>query len=314
MNVKMKHLLHAAALALSVSSAAIAAEPAQVRLTIATDSAGPRIEPEIYGHFVEHLGTGVYGGLWVGPESKIPNTRGWRNDLVEALRRIEVPVIRWPGGCFADDYDWCDGIGDPAKRPVRLNRWWGGVPETNRVGTHEFMDLVEMLDSQAYIAANMGSMSPRDASQWLEYMTSDSKSSLAEERRRNGRDRPWKVKYVGVGNESWGCGGNMRPEYQADLHNRYATYLQGTLRVASGDGQQNDHLVKVLRERSGAHMDAFTLHYSTTAGEWEDKGPATGFGADRWAKGLESALGIEKRIAAVSHIMDKHAPKRRVAL
>jgi len=311
--MKTRHLFHGAALALSVCAAAIAAEPADVRLTISTEAAGPRIEPEVYGHFVEHLGTGVYGGLWVGPESKIPNTRGWRNDVVEALRRIEVPVIRWPGGCFADDYDWRDGIGDPAKRPVRLNRWWGGVPETNRVGTHEFMDLVEMLGGEAYIAANMGSMSPRDASQWLEYMTSDSKSSLAEERRRNGRDRPWKVKYVGVGNESWGCGGNMRPEYQADLHNRYATYLQGTLRVASGDGQQNDHLVEVLMERSGTHMDAFTLHYYTTAGEWEDKGPATGFGADRWAKGLQSALGIEKRIVAVSSIMDKHDPKRRVA-
>lgn len=315
MKSTMKRLLPTAALALSIcTTVAIAAEPVQVRLTVSTEAAGPRIEPEVYGHFVEHLGTGVYGGLWVGPESKIPNTRGWRNDVVEALRRIEVPVIRWPGGCFADDYDWRDGIGDPAKRPVRLNRWWGGVPETNRVGTHEFMDLAEMLGSEAYIAANMGSMSPRDASQWLEYMTSDSKSSLAEERRRNGRDRPWKVKYMGVGNESWGCGGNMRPEYQADLHNRYATYLQGTQRVASGDGQQDDHLVEVLMERSGAHMDAFSMHYYTLAGPWEDKGPATGFGADRWAKGLQSALGIEKRIVAVSNIMDKHDPKKRVAL
>ena len=148
MKSTMKRLLPTAAMALSLcTTAAIAAEPAQVRLTVSTEAAGPRIEPEVYGHFVEHLGTGVYGGLWVGPESKIPNTRGLRNDVVEALRRLEVPVMRWPGGCFADDYDWRDGIGDPAKRPVRLNRWWGGVPETNRVGTHEFMDLAEMLGS-----------------------------------------------------------------------------------------------------------------------------------------------------------------------
>ncbi|WP_237052776.1 alpha-N-arabinofuranosidase [Marilutibacter chinensis] len=312
--MKMRHLLCAAMLAFSACIPAIAAEPVEAHLTVAKEVAGPRIEPEIYGHFVEHLGTGVYGGLWVGPESEIPNTRGWRNDVIEALRRIEVPVIRWPGGCFADDYDWRDGIGDPAKRPVRLNRWWGRVPESNRVGTHEFMDLVELLDSEAYIAANMGSMSPMDTSRWLEYMTSDSDSTLAKERRRNGRERPWRVKYVGVGNESWGCGGNMRPEYQADLHNRYATYLHDTLRVASGDGQRDDHLVEVLMERSGAHMDAFTLHYYTIAGEWEDKGPATGFGLDRWAKGLESALGIEERIVAVSGIMDKYDPDKRIAL
>ena len=312
--MKIAQLLRAT-LALCACTAAMAAEPVDVRLTVAQEAAGPRIEPEVYGHFAEHLGTGIYGGLWVGPESKIPNTRGWRNDVVGALRRLEVPVLRWPGGCFADDYDWRDGIGAPAKRAARLNKIWGNVIEPNRVGTHEFMDLVEQLGSQAYIAGNMGSMSPRAMGQWLEYMTSDSKSSLAEERRRNGRDKPWQVKYFGIGNESWGCGGNMRPEHQADLHNQFETFLHApVVRVASGDGQGNDHLVEVLMERSGEHMDALTLHYYTIPGDWTKKGSATGFNAQEWAKTLKGAIGIEGRIDAVSRLMDKHDPKKRIAL
>jgi alpha-N-arabinofuranosidase len=313
--MKPVHLLHAATLAISLCATALAAEPASVRLTITQEAAGPRIEPEVYGHFAEHLGTGIYGGLWVGPESKIPNTRGWRNDVVQALRKLQVPVVRWPGGCFADDYDWRDGIGAPAKRPARLNKIWGNVIEPNRVGTHEFMDLIEQLGSEAYIAGNMGSMPPRSMGQWLEYMTSDSKSALAEERRRNGRDKPWKVKYFGVGNESWGCGGNMRPEYQADLHNQYGAFLHApVVRVASGDGQGNDHLIEVLMERSGSHMDALTLHYYTMPGDWSKHGSAIGFDTQAWAKTLKSAVGIEGRIDTVSRLMDKHDAAKRVAL
>jgi len=313
--MKTSDLLRVATLAMTFSTAAIAAEPVDVRLTITQEAAGPRIEPEVYGQFAEHLGTGIYGGLWVGPESKIPNTRGWRSDVVAALRRLQVPVVRWPGGCFADDYDWRDGIGAPAKRPARLNKIWGNVIEPNRVGTHEFMDLVEQLGTEAYLAGNMGSMPPRAMSQWLEYMTSDSKSSLAEERRRNGRDKPWKVKYFGIGNESWGCGGSMRPEYQADLHNQYETFLHApVVRVASGDGQGNDHLVEVLMERSGPHLDALTLHYYTIPGDWSKHGSAIGFDTQAWAKTLKSAMGIEGRIEAVSRLMDKHDPDKRVAL
>src|SRR5476649_1444253 len=158
-------------LACSLATAASAAEPVQARLVVESETAGPRIDPDIYGQFAEQLGAGIYGGIWVGPESPIPNTRGWRNDVVQALRHLQVPVVRWPGGCFADDYDWRDGIGDPTKRPVRLNRWWGNVPESNRVGTHEFMDLAEQIGAEVVIAGNMGSGSPREMSQWLEYMT-----------------------------------------------------------------------------------------------------------------------------------------------
>jgi len=306
--------LFATALVALAAVSAAQAQPVQARLTVGQEAAGPRIEPAVYGHFVEHLGAGVYGGLWVGPESPIPNTRGWRNDLLQALKRVGVPVMRWPGGCFADDYDWRDGIGDPAKRPVRLNKWWGGL-ESNRVGTHEFMDLAELLGSEVYIATNMGSMPPRAMAEWLEYMMEGGKTTLAEERRRNGRDKPWTVKYTGIGNESWGCGGNMRPEYQSDLHNQYATFVRGaTLRAASGDGESSDHLVEVLMSRSGRHMDAFTLHYYTLPGDWGKKGDALGFNADAWAKTLKTAMGIETRIDAVSRIMDKHDKDKRVAL
>jgi alpha-N-arabinofuranosidase len=315
MTAMKKTLLTLAFAAAAFAAPCLAAEPVAASLTVSTEAAGPRIEPEVYGQFAEHLGTGIYGGLWVGPESKIANTRGWRNDVVGALRTLQVPVVRWPGGCFADDYDWRDGIGDPAKRPARLNKIWGNVIEPNRVGTHEFMDLVEQLGAEAYLAGNMGSMPPRAMGQWLEYLTSDSKSALAEERRRNGRDKPWKVKYFGIGNESWGCGGNMRPEYQSDLHNQYETFLHApVVRVASGDGQGNDHLVEVLMERSGAHMDALTLHYYTIPGDWNKHGSATGFDASEWAKTLRSALGIEPRIDAVSRLMDKHDPAKRIAL
>ena len=306
----MKRLL--AALIAGLSFAALAAPDAV--LTLSTAPAGPRIEPAIYGQFVEHLGRGVYDGLWVGPESKIPNVRGWRKDAVEALKQIHVPVVRWPGGCFADDYDWRDGIGKPGQRPVRINKVWGGVPETNRVGTHEFMDLAEQLGAAPYIAGNMGSLPPRSMAQWLEYMTAE-QGSLADERRRNGRDKPWKVPYFGVGNESWGCGGTMRPEYAADLHRRYATFLRGpTMKVASGDGEGRDEVTEGLMSRAAAQMDALSLHYYTVPGPWEHKGAATGFTALRWAETLQAAMKIDDRITATESIMDQHDPKKRVAL
>ena len=290
-------------------------QPAEAVLTVSGEAAGPVIEPEIYGQFAEHLGNGVYGGLWVGPEAAIANVRGWRTDVVAALRRVQVPVVRWPGGCFADDYDWRDGIGDPARRPVRLNRIWGGVEETNRVGTHEFMDLVEQLGAEAYIAGNMGSMPPRAMGQWLEYLTSDSASSLAQERRRNGRDRPWKIKYFGIGNESWGCGGDMRPEYEADVYRRYAMFVHApVIRVASGDGEGNAHLTEVMMERAGRQMEALSLHFYTVPGPWDQKGAATGFDADRWALTLQGAMGIDERISSTSRIMDRFDPAKRVAL
>jgi len=175
------------------------------------------ISRHIYGHFAEHLGRCIYEGVWVGPDSPIPNTRGIRNDVVEALRKIKVPVIRWPGGCFADEYHWKDGIGPRELRPARINTHWGGVIENNHFGTHEFLDLCEQVGADPYICGNVGSGTPQEMMEWVEYITSDSNSTLANLRRQNGREKPWRLPFFGIGNESWGCGGHMRPEYYADL-------------------------------------------------------------------------------------------------
>ena len=198
MNAK-RYLLAIAAATIAFAPASAQREPARVSVTIDTEHPGARIEPAIYGQFAEHLGRGIYEGIWVGEGSAIPHTNGYRNDVLAALRRIRVPVIRWPGGCFADEYDWRDGIGPRDRRPARINVHWGGVIEDNSFGTHEFMNYTELLGADAYVAGNMGSLPPRAMEQWFEYLTSSSRSSLAEERRRNGRDRPWRVPYFGIG-------------------------------------------------------------------------------------------------------------------
>ena len=200
-------------IALSLAMAATGIAQAATTVKVDTAKPGAVIDKDVYGQFAEHLGSGIYGGMWVGPQSKIPNTRGWRNDVIGALKKLHVPLVRWPGGCFADEYHWREGIGPRNKRPVKVNTNWGGVEENNAVGTHEFFDLVEQLGADAYVNGNLGTGSPQEMSEWLEYMTSDSKSSLAELRRKNGRDKPFKVAYFAVGNEAWGCGGNMKPEY-----------------------------------------------------------------------------------------------------
>jgi alpha-N-arabinofuranosidase len=313
-------LLAIAALALSAAGAAAQEAPASVTLTVDTVHPGARIEPAIFGQFAEHLGRGIYEGVWVGEESLIPNTRGYRNDVLAALRRIHVPVIRWPGGCFADEYDWRDGIGPRDRRPARINRYWGGVIESNAFGTHEFLDFVELLGADAFVSGNMGSMEPRAMGQWFEYMTATTPTALVQERRRNGRERPWRVRYFGFGNETWGCGGNMRPEYSADLHRRYQTFIANppgvppVVRVASGSHDSNYNFTEVMMREAGQQMDAISLHYYTLPGNWERKGPALGFGEDQWAVTLAKARRIDDFITRHSAIMDRYDPQRRVAL
>src|SRR2546423_3477565 len=192
------------------------AEPIEATLVVRADQPGGRINPNIYGQFAEHLGRCIYEGIWVGEDSPIPNTHGYRNDVLAALKDLSVPVLRWPGGCFADEYHWRDGIGSREKRAKRINTHWGGVIETNQFGTHEFLNLCEMLGIEPYICGNVGSGTCQEMMEWVEYMTSDSDSTLANERKANGREKPWKVKYFGLGNESWGCGGEMRPGDYAD--------------------------------------------------------------------------------------------------
>ena len=276
--------IHTSIVALSLAMAVGSAFAAPVNVTIDVAKPGPVINKNVYGQFAEHLGTGIYEGMWVGPESPIPNTKGWRNDVLGALKQLHVPLVRWPGGCFADEYHWKDGIGARDKRPTKVNTNWGGVEESNAVGTHEFFDLAELLGAQTYINGNLGSGTPQEMSEWLEYMTSDSKSTLAELRRKNGRAQPYKVDYFGIGNEAWGCGGNMRPQYYADLYKHYHTFMKTPESarpkfIASGGNDDDISWSSTLsREIKPNMMDAISFHYYTVpTGIWEKKGAATGF-------------------------------------
>lgn len=309
-----------AAATLMAAAPAFAQAPASVTVTVDTAKPGAKIEPAVYGQFAEHLGRGIYEGVWVGTDSTIPNTNGYRNDVLAALRHIKVPVVRWPGGCFADEYDWRDGIGPKAKRPVRINRHWGGVTEDNAFGTHEFMNYSELLGTDAYVAGNMGSMEPRSMGQWVEYMTAE-KGTLAEERKKNGREKPWTVKYFGVGNETWGCGGSMRPEYSADLHRRYQEFVNGPagkpriVKVASGANASDYNFTDVMMREARDKMNALSVHYYTLpTGKWDKKGAATGFSEDEWASTLSRALFMDELITKHEAMMDKHDPEKKIAL
>jgi alpha-N-arabinofuranosidase len=294
------------------------AQTAVANLTIDTSKPGAEIDRHVYGQFAEHLGRGIYEGVWVGENSKIPNIHGYRSDVVEALKHIHVPVVRWPGGCFGDLYDWRDGIGPRAKRPVRINVHWGGVTEDNSFGTHEFMNFAELIGADAYVSLNVGSLTPYDSAQWLEYMTSNEKSSLANERRKNGRAKPWTVKFVGIGNETWGCGGNMRPEYAADINRRYATFAgtphdMGTLKIASGSHDDNFDFAETMM-RDGGRFDGLSVHYYTVPRIFRDKGPATGFPESEWASTLSHALHINEIVSKTAAIMDKYDPDKKIGL
>jgi len=305
---------------MAVSATALAQSAIKADITVQADKPGATINPEIYGQFAEHLGRSIYEGLWVGPDSPIPNTRGLRNDVVEALRRMKVPVLRWPGGCFADEYDWRDGIGPRDKRPVRVNTTWGGVGENNAFGTHEFFDLVEMLGTKAYVSGNLGTGTPREMAQWIEYMTAEGNSTLAQERRKNGRDKPWKLDYFGIGNETWGCGGNMKPEYSADLHRRYVTFVRKaggkeTMEFASGANDKDVNFTEVMMRDAGKFMDGLTLHYYTLpTGDWKKKGAATQFDEGEWISTLSRTLEMDHIIQAHAAVMDKYDPEKKVGL
>jgi alpha-L-arabinofuranosidase len=294
------------------------AQTAVAHLTIDTSKPGAEIDRHLYGQFAEHLGRGIYEGVWVGEDSKIPNTHGYRNDVVAALRNLHVPDVRWPGGCFGDLYDWRDGIGPRAKRPVRVNVHWGGVTEDNSFGTHEFMNFAELIGADAYVSLNVGSLTPYDSAQWLEYMTSDSASSLANERRKNGRAKPWTVKFVGIGNETWGCGGNMRPEYAADINRRYATFAgtpreMGSLRIASGSHDDDYDFAETMM-KDGGRFDGLSVHYYTVPRIFRDKGPATGFPESEWASTLVHARHIDEIVGKTAVIMDKYDPGKKIGL
>jgi alpha-N-arabinofuranosidase len=290
-----------------------------ITITIDTKQNKGRINRHIYGHFAEHLGRCIYGGMWVGEDSDIPNTAGLRNDILEALKKINIPNLRWPGGCFADDYHWEDGIGLRTERRRTINTHWGGVIENNHFGTHEFLYLCELLDCEPYIAGNVGSGSPHEMNAWIEYMTFGGASTLADQRRQNGREEPWQVKYFGIGNENWGCGGNMTAEYYANVFRRYQTYIRNygenqVYKIACGSFDFNYEWTEVMMREASRYMDGLSLHYYTIPGTWADKGSATEFTENDWFVTLKKASGIEEIVTQHSKIMDRYDPDKRIGL
>ena len=288
-------------------------------ITVDVENTSQIIPKEIYGQFSEHLGTCIYGGLWVGPDSKIPNQDGYRSDVLKALQELKVPVMRWPGGCFADEYHWMDGIGPREDRPKMINTNWGGTVEDNSFGTHEFLNLCELLGTEPYISGNVGSGTVEEMAKWVEYMTSDAQSPMADLRRKNGREEPWKVKYMGVGNESWGCGGNMRPEYYSDLYRRYATYCRNygdnrLFKIASGASDYDYKWTDVLMDRVGHRMDGLSLHYYTVLGWGGSKGSATEFDDGDYYWTMGKCREVDEVIKKHCDIMDKYDKNKRIAL
>ncbi len=301
-----------------------------VNLSVDTTKAGARIDRNIFGQFAEHLGHGVYEGIWVGPDSKIPNTRGIRNDVVAALKAIKVPNVRWPGGCFADEYHWRNGIGSP--RGVTLNPNWGGVIDPNTFGTHEFMDFIEQIGSEAYISVNLGSGAPKEAADWLEYLTTPQPTTLQKERAANGHPAPYKVAYLGLGNESWDCGGNMTPDYYLSQMKIYSHFVrnfnpaqqdkQSMLKFAvgpGGDGQRWTEWTEAVMKAYQQHtwswdINGLSLHSYTVVHGWPPSYASVGFGETEYAQVLKATLDMDGMIARHSAIMDKYDPEKKVAL
>jgi alpha-N-arabinofuranosidase len=294
---------------------------AQNKIVVNTDLGKEKISRHIYGHFSEHLGRCIYGGYWVGEDSQIPNTNGIRNDVVDALREMGIPNLRWPGGCFADEYHWMDGIGPRDERPTMINTHWGGVTENNHFGTHEFLELCNQLDTEPVICGNLGSGTVKEMSQWVEYLNSDNISPMTDLRKSNGREEPWGVKYWGVGNENWGCGGNMTAEYYANEMKRYSTYTKNygdnqLYRVACGPNSADYHWMETLM-RDGAPGRSFqgiSLHYYTVTHNWRNKGSATDFDESDYFLTMSKTLYMDELLRNHINIMDRYDPRNRVGL
>ena len=287
-----------------------------------------RINKEIQGHFSEHLGRCIYEGLYVGENSEIPNVNGMRTDVVEALKQIRIPVLRWPGGCFADEYHWKDGIGPKEERKKIVNTHWGGVVEDNSFGTHEFFELCRQLGCEAYVNGNMGSGTVQEMSEWVEYMTFEGVSPMADLRKKNGHEQAWNVDFFGVGNENWGCGGNMNPEFYGNMYRRYQTYVRcydstkPIRKIACGpnvdDYEWTEEVLKTTFRRCqpGQHglMDGLSPHYYTHQGGWAHKGSATEFDENMWYQTMKKTWYMDELIRRHGAIMDKYDPEKEVGL
>ena len=289
------------------------------KISISRDRSAGTISRYIYGNFSEHLGHCIYGGIFVGTDSDIPNVNGIRSDVVEAMKAIHMPVLRWPGGCFADEYHWRDGIGPQEQRRNMVNTNWGGVTEDNSFGTHEFMELCRQVGCEPYITGNVGSGTAQEMSEWVEYLNSDGDSTVVRERRANGRQDSWGVKFWGVGNESWGCGGIMRPEYYADVYRRYQNFCRKygdhkLYKIACGPNGGDTNWTDVVMKNAAFCMDGLSLHFYTVPGSWEHKNKATEFTKDDYWETLSVASQMEQRVSEHSAIMDKYDPDKRVGL
>ena len=301
------------------------------KLVINNEQKKSTIAPEIYGHFSEHLGRCIYEGLYVGEKSDIPNVNGMRIDVVEALKEMKIPVLRWPGGCFADEYHWMDGIGPKETRKKMINTHWGGVVEDNSFGTHEFFELARQLGCKTYVNANLGSGTVREMSEWIEYITFGGVSPMADLRKKNGHEEPWTVDYVGVGNENWGCGGNMRPTYYADEYRRYQTYIRNYAgnapiqKIACGANADDYAWTRTVLETCFDHsepkqhgfMDGLSLHYYTlpeTEDDWDYKGSATVFTEDIFYQTLKRGYFMEELVTKHGNIMDEFDPSRTIGM
>lgn len=298
----------------------IVAQKETTVLTLKNSNDGPTISKHIYGHFAEHLGKCIYGGFFVGENSSIPNTKGVRNDIITALKELKIPNLRWPGGCFADTYHWKDGIGPKEDRPSIVNRWWGGTTEDNSFGTHDFLNLCEVLGTEPYLASNVGSGTVQELEQWVQYVNHDGGSPMSELRKKNDREKPWGVTFWGVGNEMWGCGGNMTPEYYANLYKQYATFMTDwsnndkLFRIASGANVADYHWTEVLmRDIPKSLIEGVALH-SYSFVKWEKKGSSTKFNEEQYFATMQTALKMEELVTKHSDIMDKYDPENKVAL
>jgi len=316
MTTKISSLIAAGLLTMNVAMAQ------QNIVSLNASEAKSVINKNIYGHFAEHLGNCIYNGFYVGDTSKaIPNTNGVRNDIIAALKKLKVGTLRWPGGCFADTYQWKDGIGPKNKRPSIVNRWWGGVTEDNSFGTHDFLNMCKAIGCDPYLAANVGSGTVQNFIDWIQYVNFKPGSSpMAILREQYGEKEPWNVKIWGVGNEAWGCGGNMKPDHYANIYRQYATFMtdwnnsDSLFRVASGANVDDYNWTETLmREIPGNMLEGVALHHYANV-KWSEKGSATDYSEQQYFATMKSALKMEELVTKHSVIMDKYDPNKKIAL
>ncbi len=288
-----------------------------LKMTVDLNNRISKINKEIYGHFAEHLGRCVYGGIYVGKDSPIPNINGYRKDVVEALKELRIPVLRWPGGCFADTYHWRDGIGPKENRKKIVNIHWGGVTEDNSFGTHEFLDFCELIGCEAYVAVNVGSGTVQEAAEWMEYMTSGNESPMTELRKKNGREKPWKVKYVGIGNENWGCGGEMNADYYSSLYKQFHCFVRGAeQQVACGPNGNDVNWTEAMMKNVGPwQMQGLSLHnYTVPTNQWQHKGDSVNFDEAEYYNTLQHTWFMERILKDQEGIMQRYDNDHKIGL